>query len=87
MISLARIIAGSAIKNISVYWVALGKLVSQVALRSGGNDLVGTAFSEKIFGATDRKEKTFSEELDSMILGAGKIPAQRDTFYNIIRYS
>ena len=87
VISLARIIAGSAIKNISVYWVALGKLVSQVALRSGGNDLVGTAFSEKIFGATDRKEKTFSEELDSMILGAGKIPAQRDTFYNIIRYT
>lgn len=87
VISLARIIAGAAIRNVSVYWVALGKLTAQLALRGGGNDLVGTAFSEKIFGATDRKEKTFTSELDRIILSAGKIPVQRDTFYNIIRYA
>jgi len=87
VISLGRIIAGAAIKNISVYWVALGKLTAQLALRAGGNDLVGTAFSEKIFGATDRKDKTYTSELDSIILSAGKIPVQRDTFYNVIRYS
>ena len=84
---MARIIAGAAIKNVSVYWVALGKLTAQLGLRAGGNDLVGTAFSEKIFGATDRKDKTYTSELDQIILSAGKIPVQRDTFYNIIRYA
>ncbi len=87
VISLARIIAGQAIRNISVYWVALGKLTAQVALRSGGSDLVGTAFSEKIFGATNRLEHTSTEELTSLIRGTGKIPAERDTFYKIMRYS
>ena len=32
--------------DVSVYWVALGKELAQVALMSGGSDLVGTAFSE-----------------------------------------
>ena len=45
------------------------------------------AFSEKIFGAIDRKDKTYTSELDQIILSAGKIPVQRDTFYNIIRYT
>jgi 2-iminoacetate synthase ThiH len=87
VIALARILAGEYIRNISVYWVAIGKLVAQVALNGGGNDLVGTAFSEKIFGATDRTDVTTTEELDSIISQAGKIPAQRDTFYNIRKYS
>lgn len=87
VIALARIIAGQAIKNISVYWVAMGKLTAQVALRSGGSDLVGTAFSEKIFGATNRLEHTSTEELSSLIMGAGKIAAERDSFYRIIKYT
>ncbi|MEM0155357.1 MAG: radical SAM protein [Thermoplasmataceae archaeon] len=87
VIAMARIIAGAYIRNISVYWVSIGKELAQVALNGGGSDLVGTAYSEKIFGATDRREVTTSEELDHLIREAGKIPAQRDTFYNIMRYS
>ena len=86
VIALARIIMGNAIKNISVYWVAMGKGIAQMALTGGGNDLVGTAVSEKIFGATNRHEQTTVEELSSMILEIGKIPAKRDTFYNIRGY-
>ncbi len=87
VISLARIIAGSTIPNISVYWVSMGKNIAQLALNAGGSDLVGTAFSEKIFGATDKKENTTVEELSAMVRQIGKIPAQRDTFYNIKSYS
>lgn len=87
VIAMARIIAGEYIKNISVYWVAVGKEIAQIALNGGGSDLVGTAFSEKIFGATDRRDVASSEELDHLIREAGKIPAQRDTFYNIIKYT
>ncbi|EQB71354.1 MAG: hypothetical protein AMDU1_APLC00029G0024 [Thermoplasmatales archaeon A-plasma] len=86
VIALARILAGQDIPNISVYWVSLGKGIAQVALTGGGSDLVGTAFSEKIFGATDRKEGTSVEELNELVRQIGKIPAQRDTFYRIKNY-
>ncbi len=86
VIALARILGGQDLKNISVYWVAIGKELAQVALNGGGSDLVGTAFSEKIFGATDRRENTSIEELNDMVRQIGKIPAQRDTFYNITHY-
>ncbi|BAB60545.1 hypothetical protein [Thermoplasma volcanium GSS1] len=87
VIALARIIMGRAIRNISVYWVAIGKLTAQIAINGGGNDLVGTAYSEKVFGATDRKTSTTTEELNNMIRQAGKIPGVRDTFYNIVEYA
>lgn len=86
VIALGRILAGEQIRNISVYWVALGKLTAQVALNGGGSDLVGTAFSEEVFGATDRTEGASIEELNNLVSQIGKIPAQRDTFYNIKSY-
>lgn len=86
VISMARIILGKSFRNVSVYWVGMGKLVSQIALNFGGNDLVGTAFSEKIYGATSRSESSTVEELASYVREIGRIPAERDTFYNIIKY-
>ena len=84
--ALARAILGKSIRNVSVYWVALGKELAQVALMSGGSDLVGTAFSEKVFGATNRHTSGSVEELNHLIEEIGKIPALRDTFYNIKEY-
>ncbi len=86
VVALGRILAGRAIRNISVYWVALGKLTAQVALNGGGSDLVGTAYSEEVFGATDRTEGATIEELNNLVAQIGKTPAQRDTFYNIKSY-
>lgn len=86
VIALARILGGQDLTNVSVYWVAIGKEMAQIALNGGGNDLVGTAFSEKIFGATDRLENTSIEELNDIVRQIGKTPAQRDTFYNIKHY-
>ena len=86
VIALARLIMGKWMRNISVYWVALGKGIGQMALTGGGNDLVGTAASEKIFGATNRHEVTTVEDLSRLVSEVGKIPAKRDTFYNIRGY-
>ncbi|HXG07441.1 MAG TPA: CofH family radical SAM protein, partial [Nitrososphaera sp.] len=47
VIAVSRLMLANVLNNISVYWVALGKKVAQVALSYGGNDLVGTAFSEE----------------------------------------
>ena len=64
----------------------MGKHVAQVALNSGGNDLIGTSFSEKIYKEAGRDETISIEELTHLIREAGRVPVQRDTFYNPIRY-
>ena len=84
VIALSRLMLANAMKNISVYWVALGKKLAQVALSYGGNDLVGTAFSEEIFRAAGKITGTTIQELSSLIRDAKYIPLQRDTFFNIL---
>jgi aminodeoxyfutalosine synthase len=84
VIALSRLMLANAMKNISVYWVALGKKLAQVALSYGGNDLVGTAFSEEIFKAAGKITGTTIQELISLIKDAKYIPLQRDTFFNIL---
>ncbi len=85
VIAVSRLLLANVLNNISVYWVALGKKVAQVALSYGGNDLVGTAFSEEIYKAAGKAAGTSIQELASMIREIKREPAQRDTFFNIIK--
>ena len=85
IIAVSRLMLAQSINNISVYWVALGKKLSQVALTYGGNDLVGTAFSEEIYRAAGRGTSSSFLELASMIKEIGREASQRDTFFNILR--
>ena len=64
--------------------MALGKKLAQVALCYGGNDLVGTAFSEEIFKAAGKSNQTSSSELKFLVKEIGRNPVQRDTFFNIV---
>jgi len=84
IIALSRLLFYKGLKNISVYWVALGKKLAQVALCYGGNDLVGTAFSEEIFKAAGKSNQTSSTELKFLIQEIGRNPVQRDTFFNTV---
>jgi aminodeoxyfutalosine synthase len=59
--------------------------LAQVALHYGGNDLVGTAFSEEIFRATGKHNVTSTQELISLVGEINRQPAQRDTFFNILK--
>jgi aminodeoxyfutalosine synthase len=47
--------------------------------------MVGTAFSEEIFKAAVKETVTSSQELERLIKEIKREPAQRDTFFNIIR--
>ena len=85
VIAVSRLLLAKVLNNISVYWVALGKKVAQVALSYGGNDMVGTAHSEEIFRAAGKASGTSLEELASMVREIKREPAQRDTFFNIIQ--
>lgn len=85
VIAVSRLLLAGVLNNISVYWVALGKKVAQVALAYGGNDMVGTAYSEEIFRAAGKASGTSLEELAHMVREIKREPAQRDTYFNVIR--
>lgn len=85
VIAVSRLLLANVLNNVSVYWVALGKKVAQVALSYGGNDMVGTAFSEEIFKAAGKATGTSLQEMASLVREIKREPAQRDTFFNIIR--
>ena len=85
IISVSRLMLANQINNISVYWVALGKKLAQVALTYGGNDLVGTAFSEEIYRAAGKGTNSSIQELANMVREIGREASQRDTLFNILR--
>ncbi len=72
------------IEHITAYWVSLGLPLAQVALAYGVDDLHGTIMREKIFhmaGAKTPQEQTV-EALRDIIVQAGRVPMQRDSYYN-----
>lgn len=77
------------IPHLKAYWPMIGKQVAQLSLNFGVDDLDGTIDdSTKIYsmaGSDEQKPSASTDELIAMIKGAGKIPAERDTIYNIIR--
>jgi len=85
VIALSRLMLTNVLNNISVYWVAYGKKLAQVALSNGGSDLVGTAFSEEIYKAAGKASDSSVIVLANMTKEIGRQPAQRDTMFNIIK--
>jgi aminodeoxyfutalosine synthase len=73
--------------HITAYWVGLGLKLAQVALSYGADDLHGTIIEEHIFhmaGATSPQLQTEADMIKA-IREAGRIPVQRNTFYEPIR--
>ena len=85
VIALSRLMLSGYLNNISVYWVADGKKLAQIALSHGGNDLVGTAFSEEVYRAAGKPTNSSLLDLVQLVKKIKREPAQRDTFFNIIR--
>ena len=73
--------------HIKAYWVTLGERVAQLALNYGADDIDGTILEEKIVHAAGTKAALghAKERLINLIKDAGKIPAERNTFYNILK--
>ena len=84
--ALSRIMLAGAINNIQVSWVKLNRDLSQLCLHAGANDYGGTLMEENISreaGAT-AGQYTSPEQFHSLILEAGRIPAERNTTYTRI---
>jgi aminodeoxyfutalosine synthase len=74
------------IDHVTAYWVGLGLPLAQVALSHGADDLHGTIEEEHIFhmaGAKGPQSQTVSAMVQA-IREAGRVPVQRDTFYETI---
>jgi aminodeoxyfutalosine synthase len=73
--------------HITAYWVGMGLKLAQVALSYGADDLHGTILEEHIFhmaGAQSPQLQTEAEMVKA-IREAGRVPVQRNTFYEPIK--
>jgi len=75
--------------HIKAYWPMIGRNTAQLSLSYGVDDIDGTIDdSTKIYsmaGSEEQNPSLTTSELIDLISKAGKIPAERDTLYNVIR--
>lgn len=83
MIAISRLMLDN-FPHIKAYWVMLTEEVASVALNFGADDMDGTVGGEKIAhdaGAVS-PDKLAKDQLIKIIRDAGKIPVERDVYYN-----
>jgi aminodeoxyfutalosine synthase len=75
------------VPHVKAYWVSMTPEVAQIALRFGADDLDGTIVHETIYRAAGSRSPSglTVEHLVRLIQEAGRIPVERDTFYNVVR--
>ena len=74
------------IPHVTAYWISLGLPLAQLSLSYGVDDLHGTIIEERIFhmaGARTPQQQTV-EALEKAIREAGRVPMQRNSFYERI---
>jgi aminodeoxyfutalosine synthase len=74
-------------EHIKTHWIMVTPAVSQIALHFGVNDIEGTVVREKIYHAVgaETPQGMTLDELLALIRGSGKVPAERDSFYRVLR--
>jgi aminodeoxyfutalosine synthase len=75
------------IPHVKTHWIMVTPFLSQTALHFGVDDIEGTVVREKIYheaGAHTAQAMSLDEIL-RLIRGARKLPAERDSFYGIVR--
>jgi 7,8-didemethyl-8-hydroxy-5-deazariboflavin synthase CofH subunit len=86
MHALARLLLGPVLRNIQASWVKEGPKLAQLLLDAGANDLGGTLINESISTSAGASygQLVPPAELRRLIRDAGRVPAQRDTLYNLL---
>jgi len=85
--AIARIMLNNSIDNIQMSWVKEGQKMSQLLLKWGANDFGGTLINESIStsAGSEHGQLLRPKEIRRMIKEIKRIPAERDTNYNILR--
>lgn len=87
MHAVARIMLNNSIDNVQTSWVKEGRSISQLLLSWGVNDFGGTLINESISTSAGAQNGQLLKpiEIERLIWQGGKIPAQRNTFYEIVQ--
>jgi aminodeoxyfutalosine synthase len=74
-------------EHVKSHWIMVSPALTQISLAFGVNDIEGTVVREKIYHAVGAQtEQAMSlDALLRLIRGAGKQPAERDSFYRVLR--
>jgi len=87
MHAVSRIMLNNFINNIQVSWVKEGAKMAQLLLEAGVNDFGGTLINESISTSAGSEfgQLMRPKEIRSLIQSAGRVPAQRNSVYGIIK--
>ena len=85
--AIARIMLNNSINNLQMSWVKEGQKMSQLLLMWGANDFGGTLINESIStsAGSEHGQLLRPKEIRRLIKEIGRVPAERDTTYNILR--
>ena len=85
--AIARIMLNNHINNIQMSWVKEGQKISQVLLMCGANDFGGTLINESISTSAGAQHGQLlrPKQIRQLIREVGRIPAQRNTTYKILK--
>lgn len=83
-LAMARIMLDN-IPNIQASWVTQGAKMAQVGLAFGANDFGGTMLEENVVRAAGVTYRVPLDDIVRFIRDAGYTPAQRTTFYQVVR--
>lgn len=84
VLSLSRVYLDN-VKNIQASWVTQGLKLAQVALRFGANDFGSTMIEENVVAAAGVSYCVSKNDIITAIRSAGFKPAQRDTYYRLLK--
>ena len=84
VLSLSRLYLDN-VENIQASWVTQGLKLAQVGLRFGANDFGSTMIEENVVAAAGVSYRVTRDDIINAIKSAGFVPAQRDTYYRILR--
>jgi 7,8-didemethyl-8-hydroxy-5-deazariboflavin synthase CofH subunit len=87
MHAIARLFLGPTFRNIQCSWVKEGPKLAQYLLAAGANDVGGTLINESISTSAGAAygQLVPPAELRRLIRDAGRVPAQRNTLYELLR--
>jgi FO synthase subunit 2 len=85
--AIARIMLNNSINNLQMSWVKEGQKMSQLLLMWGANDFGGTLINESIStsAGSEHGQLLRPKEIRRLVKEIGRVPAERDTTYNILR--
>jgi aminodeoxyfutalosine synthase len=75
------------VAHVKTHWIMVTPALSQTSLSFGVNDLEGTVVREKVYheAGAETAQSMSLDEILRLIRAAGKVPAERDSLYRVLR--